>query len=70
MWSWVLGGVVVAIALAVLTFRQVRKRGEAEGKLELAGKHGDRDDKAAEILAEPTGDAASWSDKLHERDSG
>ena len=49
--SWigpVVAGVVV-LALAVIVFRQVRKRGVAEGQLEVHAEKGDRNDKAAAL---------------------
>lgn len=69
MWvAYVVAG-VVAIALAVLVFRNVRKRGAAEERSEILEQQGARNDKAAEIMAEPTGDAGSWSDRLHEQNN-
>ena len=67
MWvAYIVAG-VVAIALAVLVFRNVRKRGAAEGQLEIVTTAGERNDKAEEILAEPIGDAGSWSDRMHRK---
>jgi hypothetical protein len=68
-WAAYLVAGAVAVAVVAMVFRQVRKRGKAEGQLELAAQQGGRKDAAAEIIAEPTGDAGSWSDKLHKNDS-
>lgn len=68
--SWPLAisafGAIVVLGLAVLIFRNVRKRGEAESERDQALEQGAQNDEADEIMAEPIGDAVGWSDRMRD----
>ena len=56
--------VAVIVGIVAMTFRQVRKRGKAEGELGLILEQEERNDEADEIMAEPIGDPVSWAARL------
>ncbi len=66
---WPVAIVAGVIVLIVIIFRQVRKRGEAKALVKVSAETGDRNDEAAEIMAEPTGDASAWSKRMRGDDS-
>ena len=69
LWPIVAGAAAVAVVLglAAMVFRIARKRGKAEAAAELEHDQGARNDEAAEIMAEPIGDASSWLDRLRRK---
>ncbi len=68
LWPLVKGGVIVIVVLGAIAmiFRQIRKRGRAEAERDSERAQGVRNDEADEIMAEPTTDAGSFSDRLHD----
>lgn len=59
--------VAIVLGLAAMVLRMARERGKAETAAELEHDLGVRNDKAAEIMAEPIGDASSWLDRLRRK---
>jgi FtsZ-interacting cell division protein ZipA len=64
LWPLVKGA--VAVAVVVLIFWQVRKRGQAESDRDHARAQEERSDEADEIMAEPVVDSATFSDQLRD----
>ena len=68
LWPVVAGAVVLAIV--VMVFRNVRKRGRAEAERDHEEEEGERNAEADEIMAEARVDAGTWSDGLHDSADG
>ena len=62
--------VAVIVGVIAMIFRQVRKRGKAEGELGLILEQEERNDEADEIMAEPIGDPAGWLARMRAKLKG
>lgn len=69
LWPLFKGLAIVAVALGAIgmVIRKIRKGGGDQREVEIRREQGERNDKADEIMAEPTGDTDSWLDRMRRK---
>lgn len=60
---------IIAVVLGAISMviRKIRQGGGDQREVEIRREQGERNDKADEIMAEPTGDADSWLDRMRRK---